>query len=258
MMGGMDDALMLRYLFASLAGSMVDLVAQGSPRARVVEFPGVRGSVCPASPDQSYVNAVVAASSSALAAAYDELAGEYDSAGVRAWTVWVREGDAASGAVLADHGHVLDGVPRAMARELVDLPDRPAPSPAGLTDDVEPVHVGRINDVAYEHLTPQFAHAWTRIPPTADALAVVRGDEPVSVGLAVDGGIDAHLTGIATLPEHRGEGLAAVIVTELMRRAAARGRTVTTLVGTRAGVPVYERLGFRDLGHLEMWERRRT
>ncbi len=247
-----------RCLFASLAGSMVDLVAQGSPRARVVEFPGVRGSICPASPDQSYVNAVVAASASSLSAAYDELAGEYDAAGVRAWTVWVKEGDAESGAILADHGHVLDGVPRAMARELVDLPDPPTPPPAGLTDDVEPVHLGRINDVAYEHLMPQFAHAWTRLPPTADALAVVRDDEPVAVGLAVDGGIDAHLTGIATLPEHRGEGFAAAIVSELMRRAAARGRTVMTLVGTRAGVPVYERLGFRDVGMLEMWERRRT
>jgi hypothetical protein len=46
-----------------------------------------------------------------------------------------------------------------------------------------------------------------------------------------------------------------------MARALAdaqdRGRLTTTLVATKLGRPVYERLGYRDFGAIEMWERRR-
>ena len=41
----------------------------------------------------------------------------------------------------------------------------------------------------------------------------------------------------------------------LVRDGVDRGCTTTTLIATRAGAPVYERLGYRDVGHLQMWER---
>ena len=57
-------------------------------------------------------------------------------------------------------------------------------------------------------------------------------------------------------PRSPGRGLAA----GLMRRALADGRErgceVTTLQATRVGRPTYERLGYRALGAIEMWERR--
>jgi hypothetical protein len=31
----------------------------------------------------------------------------------------------------------------------------------------------------------------------------------------------------------------------------------STLIATKLGHPVYEKLGYRDVGTLEMWERRR-
>jgi hypothetical protein len=47
-----------------------------------------------------------------------------------------------------------------------------------------------------------------------------------------------------------------------MRRALADGRErgceVTTLQATKLGRPVYERLGYRGFGTIEMWERRRA
>ena len=37
--------------------------------------------------------------------------------------------------------------------------------------------------------------------------------------------------------------------------AAERGNETTTLVSTALGYPVYERLGYRTVGRLAMWER---
>jgi hypothetical protein len=46
-----------------------------------------------------------------------------------------------------------------------------------------------------------------------------------------------------------------------MRRALADGRErgceVSTLQATKLGRPVYERLGYRAFGVIEMWERRK-
>ena len=59
------------------------------------------------------------------------------------------------------------------------------------------------------------------------------------------------------MPEARGRALAP----GLMRRALAAGREdgaeVTTLQATKLGRPVYEKLGYRALGAVEMWERRK-
>jgi hypothetical protein len=50
--------------------------------------------------------------------------------------------------------------------------------------------------------------------------------------------------------------LAGWIVTELLRSAQRRGLTTGSLQASRAGAPVYERLGFADAGYVELWERR--
>jgi hypothetical protein len=46
-----------------------------------------------------------------------------------------------------------------------------------------------------------------------------------------------------------------------MRRALVdareRGCTTTTLQATQMGQPVYSRLGYRDYGRVQMWERRK-
>ncbi len=37
-----------------------------------------------------------------------------------------------------------------------------------------------------------------------------------------------------------------------------RGKQASTLIATKLGFPVYRALGYRDVGHLEMWERRKA
>jgi hypothetical protein len=39
--------------------------------------------------------------------------------------------------------------------------------------------------------------------------------------------------------------------------ARAGGSLTASLQATKAGAPIYERLGFRDFGFIEMWELRR-
>jgi hypothetical protein len=39
--------------------------------------------------------------------------------------------------------------------------------------------------------------------------------------------------------------------------ARERGLQTTSLQATAMGVPIYARLGYRDLGAIQMWERRR-
>jgi predicted acetyltransferase len=61
---------------------------------------------------------------------------------------------------------------------------------------------------------------------------------------------------VAVVPEARGHGIAGKLLAHALADAAERGLETSTLVATNLGRPVYERLGYRQFGALEMWERR--
>jgi predicted GNAT family acetyltransferase len=61
---------------------------------------------------------------------------------------------------------------------------------------------------------------------------------------------------VAVVPEARGQGLSGKLIAHALADAVERGRRTSTLVATKLGRPVYEKLGYRPLGVLEMWERR--
>jgi GNAT superfamily N-acetyltransferase len=232
-----------------------------SGRGSVLRAPGVVASISPATPDRSLFNSVSAIGAGALAAAYDELVEAYERAGVRAWTVWVPDDDRETASLVSERGHLLDGAPRAMALELADLrrPERPPPAGARLVsagmDDL-----GALNDAAYGHDEDVWSAAIDRIPPGLQlraTMAVLDG-RPVSCAAVLDHGDDACVTAVATLPDQRGKGLAAAVMIELLEGARGRGMRTGSLQASKAGAPVYERLGFADVGFIEMWERRRT
>jgi GNAT superfamily N-acetyltransferase len=236
----------------------IELFGGSSKEGSVLRPPGVIAAVSPSTPERSLFNSVFAVDTPALADSIDSLAATYERAGVRAWTVWVPDEDRESAALLADRGHALDGAPRSMGLELSDL--RPAERP--LPPDVELVAgelgaVARINDLAYEIDTDGWGAAIERAPelPIHSYMATVEG-EPVSCAMVLSGGDDACVTAVATLPEHRGRGLASAIVERLLADARDRGMRTGTLQASKAGAPVYERLGFADLGFIEMWELR--
>ena len=223
---------------------------------RCLRLDGVLATVTPAVPDRSLPNSVVFESEDALAAALDELARVYEEAGVRAWTVWTPAHDQRARELLEHAGHVLDADPAAM---VAALPEIEAPR----ADDPEPVRdpraedFGIVNDRAYG-LTDAFTVLAGEGPvdPANHYVLRERG-EPIACVQTMDLDGDCSVWEVAVVPEARGRGIGAA----LMRRALADGRErgceVSTLQATKLGQPVYERLGYRAFGAIEMWERRR-
>ena len=91
----------------------------------------------------------------------------------------------------------------------------------------------------------------------AHAYAAIVDGEPVACTVALDHAGDCCITFVATLPQARGRGLATELMTRALVDARERGCTSTSLQATKAGEPIYARLGYRSLGPLQMWERRK-
>jgi ribosomal protein S18 acetylase RimI-like enzyme len=232
-------------------------VPQGSAGGRCLELDGVLACVTPAVPERSLPNSVLYESEDALAAALDELSATYDKEGVAAWTVWVPEHHVRTRELLAEAGHVLDANPTAMIADLASVEppreDDPVPDPEPSVADI-----GRINDLAYGS-GDSFARLLGQGRADPSFAYVARaGGEPAASVVSQDHEGDCSIWWVATVPDARGRRLAS----GLMRRALADGRErgceVTTLQATKLGRPVYEGLGYRPFGAIEMWERRRA
>jgi GNAT superfamily N-acetyltransferase len=249
-----SDGAAWEQMLASMR-SFFRTVPTTSEGGRILELDGVVAGICPAVPERSLPNSVIYESEDALIAAIGELAEAYDQAGVQAWTVWVPEYHERVRAALAEAGHVLDTSPTAMIAELADVEP---PRPGDPVPDREPTldDLGRINDLAYGTGTT-FARILGAGPADPLFTHIARDDgKPLASVVTHDLAGDCSVWWVATVPEARGRGLSA----GLMRRALADGRErgceVTTLQATKLGRPVYERLGYRALGAVEMWERR--
>jgi N-acetylglutamate synthase-like GNAT family acetyltransferase len=232
------------------------LLGAGSEGARTLERDGLVAALVPASPERSVVNAVVYERPAALAAAYDELAAAYDEFGAK-WTVWVHHGDRETAALLESKGHVFDASPEAMAADLVATPpQRPAADALeDWTADGDLADVGPINDRAYGFGGDWFSRALTDLPSGVVRIYVARQDgEPVACSAIVDHGANCEVNMVAVVPEARGRGLSGKLIAHGLADAVARGARTSTLVATKLGRPVYEKLGFEGLGALEMWE----
>jgi ribosomal protein S18 acetylase RimI-like enzyme len=230
----------------------------GAPRpsgGRSVTLDGVVAGVTPAVPERSLPNSVVYTSEEALGGALDELARIYEEAGVHAWTVWVPEYHTGARELLREAGHVLDAAPTAMIAPLDEVePPR--------ADDPEPLpepsleQLGAINDLAYG-TGDSFARVVGRgsADPGFTYIGAADGEPAASV-VSQDHAGDCSIWWVATTPAARGRGLAGGLMRRALADGRARGCDVSTLQATKLGRPVYERLGYRSLGAIEMWERR--
>jgi ribosomal protein S18 acetylase RimI-like enzyme len=230
------------------------LIGGASDGARLFERDGVLAAVVPVAPERSVLNAVTYAHPGALRNAYDELAAAYEQIGAQ-WTVWVHHGDDESAGLLRECGHVLDAEPEAMARALDDPPARPQledwTSEGSMTD------VAVINDLAYGYGTDSFRRALSGISGDELRVYVARANgRPVACLMTVDDDSNTDISWVAVEPEARGRGLSGKLLAHALSDGAERGQRTSTLVSTKLGRPVYERLGFRGLGRLQMWERR--
>jgi GNAT superfamily N-acetyltransferase len=177
----------------------------------------------------------------------------YDAAGVTKWAVWLDSKEVAAARRLEDAGLDLDSVTAVMAAELdgMDLQH------AAETQPVDLRALGAVNDRAYGYDDGRLARTLAALPATAvDPHAVYENGEPVAVTFTFDVGDDASVGWVATLPQARRKGLASGVIRAALQQAKQRGQTSTTLWASDMGTPVYERLGYRTVGHLHLWEKR--
>lgn len=247
----------LRRRQASSQRAFFRTIAAGSPRARLLERPGVQATIVPIRPSFPFFNSVFYDDARALEASLPALVHEYAHAGVTAWTVWVPPGDADASALLESAGHVSESSPLLMAAPIsaldVDRDCGPELAAKPRWEDV-----ARCNDRA--HGVPEewtmaaaFEHAED---PACHLYAVAREGKAVSALAAREHDGDCYFWFVATVPEAQGEGLASALMRHALRSARERGCKTTTLESTPAGESMYERLGYRAFGRFGMWERR--
>jgi GNAT superfamily N-acetyltransferase len=254
-MGQGIDAKELRR--RAIAGVREEVEAFGSAAvdSRLVRHEGLLAAVIPASPQRSLFNSVFYDDAAVLACEYEALAETYDAAGVRAWTVWVPDEDRETAGLLARHGHVLDAEPRAMAMELSGPIDAP-PAPAGVElGPIDALVAAELNDRAYGYGEDGFRAGLAGETPIRWHGAYADGEPACCVG-TIEVGDDCCVTGVATPPEHRGRGIASWLMLLALGAAREQGAVTASLQATKAGAPIYERLGFADFGFVEMWELR--
>jgi len=234
----------------------VEAFGGGAPDSQLIRHDGLLASVAPATPQRSLFNSVFYDDPQVLARELDALAELYDSQGVCAWTVWVPDEDRESARLLADRGHLLDAAPRAMAMELDDLGAAP-PVPAGIEPGpIDAAPCAELNDLAYGY-GPDGFRAGLAGETTLRWHGAFEGGQPVGCLATIEVGDDCCVTGVATPPEQRGRGIASWLLARALAEARERGLATASLQATRAGAPLYEHLGFRDFGFIEMWELRR-
>lgn len=225
--------------------------AVASPGGRAFEDGGITAGIVPRMADRSAVNSVVYDDAAELEERLPDLARVYEEAGVLAWTVWVPASDERARSALAAAGHVLDAEPMGMAMaldgvEAADDLDLAEASPEALTGVIaESYHWDTVRE------------ALVRWGPQYHPYVARAGGEPACTLAIHDHDADAHVTFVGTIERARGRGLAKALLARALADARERGCATTTLVATKMGHPVYARLGYADLGRVEMWERRR-
>ena len=255
LMAHVEDLEAWRRLIASLAqwSRTIDGASEGM---RATDHEGYVMTVTPAVPERSIVNDVVYWDGPALIAAYDEVAATYDDAGIGAWLVWVPDADGDVASTLEQRGHVLDSDPEAMIADL-DGVVRP-PEPPGFSRAIDPLALAELNDRAYG-MRSAFARALGQLEAGGGLYVYgIEDGEGLASGLvAFDHEDDCSVWLVATRESARGRGLASALMGHALADARERGRTTSTLQATDLGRPIYERLGYRSLGEIQMWERRR-
>jgi GNAT superfamily N-acetyltransferase len=219
---------------------------------------GVTAARCPEIPRRSVFNSVIYRDTDALEAALPDLARAYEAGGTLAWTVWVPETDARARAAVDAAGHALDATPQAMAAPLAEIDC--AAGAEGLdwerADGAE--DMAAILESAFGMAGEPIVDVLRAMTEVAHVYVARVDGRPAGCVGVVDVAGDAGVYWVGTRSEARGRGLSTGLMRQALLDARARDCETTSLQATTMGRPVYRRLGYRDLGVIEMWERRRA
>jgi ribosomal protein S18 acetylase RimI-like enzyme len=248
----MDDATLRRRLWEGFA--RLQCLLGGSARhGTVLERDELVASIVPHAPDSPALNAAVALEPRAAIGALEELDRRYVRAGVRRWGLWLDGDEQAVRTALREAGLSLATASPGMGAALQDL----TLEPDGAWRNADLRTVGRVNDQAYGNVDARLERTLAMLP--ADRLRAYRVDlehRPASVALALHHGGDCGISFVATIPVARRRGLASQVMRAALADAREHGCTTVSLQATDVGERLYECLGFRRLGPMELWERR--
>jgi ribosomal protein S18 acetylase RimI-like enzyme len=232
------------------------MVAPGSPGGQIIVLDrAVLASIVPAMPERSLPNAVTYTDPSAIEPVLDELAGLYASAGVKAWTVWVKPEDDQLAFAMERAGHKLDGTPEIMGAVIGDCdltPRRKLELVTGSWEDV-----AFCNNVAYGLPDGSFDPLIKGLPAQARRyVAIGRDGDPLGCVVSAHIKGDCYIAFVATQPEARGHGIASDLMRAALREGLEDGCVTTTLESSKLGKGMYTGLGYKSLGALRMYEKR--
>jgi GNAT superfamily N-acetyltransferase len=143
-----------------------------------------------------------------------------------------------------------------MGMELSDL-KAPEPDPGiEITEREDYETMARLNEIAYGYPPGDFeAVAGARMPGLRIYFAALDGADVCTLAIWPHGD-DAVVIWVAAAPEGRGRGISGRLLAHALADAREQGLVTTSLQSTKLGYPVYSKLGYRDYGTVEMWERR--
>jgi GNAT superfamily N-acetyltransferase len=250
---GFVDALTTMY--GCMAGFHRSL-GRAARGGQVLEQGDVVAAVVPGLPGLAIANATVYREAESLGAALPELGRAYEETGVGRSMVWAAPADEDAHELLGRAGYVRYAEAPAMALELARLPAEDDPLDEW-SDAPEPWELARVVERSYgleDGSVTQAIDGWLS---SATAYVARQQGRPVACLTLLREGADAGVFLVGTVPEARGQGLARRLLQRALHDAREHGATVSTLQSSRLGYPVYQRLGYRELCRLGMWERGR-
>jgi ribosomal protein S18 acetylase RimI-like enzyme len=232
----------------------------------VIDVPGAVGSVVETATDDPWLSALVPEDPEVDLAAALAAAGYVRLAVFACGERQVRDAVAAGFTELVARQPAMGielgarGVPSADARGVASA----AADAAGDIGDVERgadlAELGALSDLAYGNRGHEIERTLARLPPASVHTYGVSGADGrlLSGGLVFDHEDDANVQYVATRPEAQRAGHAALVIRQALAGAEARGARTATLTASESGRALYERLGFRTVGEVELRRRPRA
>ncbi|MFP2929315.1 GNAT family N-acetyltransferase [Pyxidicoccus sp. 3LG] len=215
-------------------------------------LPGVDVFSLRAHPRVYYFQQVYFSDTGALAAALPQVREFFRGLGVPMWRVVVLPGNPEAEALLASAGYQADPPVDAMGLELAETPDVPPSIPLVAPQTLEDLVA--INAATWDPAWASLLDVWLKPPRVPVHTLVAReAGRPLSCGFTLDVGDTAGVYMVATASEGRGRGLGTEVMRGLLAGARARGMKASVLQATAMAVPMYRRLGYRDLGAWGSW-----
>jgi ribosomal protein S18 acetylase RimI-like enzyme len=217
----------------------------------VVEFDGAAGAIVHTAPRYPWLNALVCTSPPRFA---EVLACVAESAELDPLAVWTSGAEQVEIAVKAGFTSLVAGAP-AMSMELEGVGECEC---AG--EPIEPADAGAVSDAAYGNDARELERTLARIPANC---VHVRGRRDaagrvLAAAVLLDSEADSSVQYVATRPDAQRLGHGLGLLADALAQARARGCRTTSLQSSAAGVRLYERLGYRTVGHLELRRRPRS